>query len=98
MVRFDLWFMPIRLELPMYGSTIFPKMLEVGEEIAHDVLMPRCTLAIGSTAAEHIAIGARRAGRRIVVIMQSAAALRWARRQSHGPRGRCEKWLCISYT
>jgi hypothetical protein len=29
MARFDLWFMPIRPELPMYVSTIFPKMLEV---------------------------------------------------------------------
>ena len=38
--------MPISPELPMYVSTIFPKMLEVCEEIAHDVLMPRCTLAI----------------------------------------------------
>src|SRR5262245_11371169 len=54
MARFNLWFMPIYSELPMYESTIFPKMLEVREEIDHDVLMPHCTLAIGSTAAEPI--------------------------------------------
>jgi 5,10-methylenetetrahydromethanopterin reductase len=62
--RFDLWFTPIRPEVPIYLSALFPKMLEVCGEIAQGVLMTRSTLATGRRAAEHIAIGARRAGRR----------------------------------
>ena len=62
--RFDLWFTPSRREMPIYLSALFPKMLEVCGEIAQGVLMTRSTLATGPQAAEHIAIGARRAGRR----------------------------------
>jgi alkanesulfonate monooxygenase SsuD/methylene tetrahydromethanopterin reductase-like flavin-dependent oxidoreductase (luciferase family) len=62
--RFDLWFTPIRPELPIYVSALFPKMLALCGEIAQGVLMTRSTLTTGSKAAEHIAIGARRAGRR----------------------------------
>lgn len=62
--HFDLWFTPIRRELPIYLSALFPKMLEVCGELAQGVLMTRSTLATGGAAAEHIAVGARRAGRR----------------------------------
>src|SRR5205823_14694521 len=62
--RFDLWFTPIRPEMPIYVSALFPKMLEVCGEIAQGVLMTRSTLDTGRTAAASIAIGARRAGRR----------------------------------
>jgi alkanesulfonate monooxygenase SsuD/methylene tetrahydromethanopterin reductase-like flavin-dependent oxidoreductase (luciferase family) len=62
--RFDLWFTPIRREMPIYLSALFPKMLAVCGEIAQGVLMTRSTLATGCKAAEHIAIGAHRAGRR----------------------------------
>ncbi len=62
--RFDLWFTPIRPEMPMYLSALFPKMLEVCGEMAQGVLLTRSTLDTGRTAAASIAIGARRAGRR----------------------------------
>jgi alkanesulfonate monooxygenase SsuD/methylene tetrahydromethanopterin reductase-like flavin-dependent oxidoreductase (luciferase family) len=62
--RFDLWFTPIRPEIPIYLSALFPKMLEVCGEMAHGVLLTRSTLGTGRKAAESITIGARRAGRR----------------------------------
>jgi alkanesulfonate monooxygenase SsuD/methylene tetrahydromethanopterin reductase-like flavin-dependent oxidoreductase (luciferase family) len=62
--RFDLWFAPIRQEIPIYLSALFPKMLEVCGEIAQGVIMTRSTLETGHRAAESIAVGARRAGRR----------------------------------
>ncbi|HJY83373.1 MAG TPA: LLM class flavin-dependent oxidoreductase [Candidatus Binatia bacterium] len=62
--RFDLWFSPIRTELPIYLSAVFPQMLEVCGEIAQGTIMVWSTLESGRKAQEHIAIGARRAGRR----------------------------------
>lgn len=62
--RFDLWFSPIRREIPIYLSAVFPQMLEVCGEIAQGTLMVWSTVESGRKAAEHIAIGARRAGRR----------------------------------
>jgi len=62
--RFDLWFSPIRKELPIYLSAVFPQMLEVCGEIAQGTIMVWSTLESGRKAQEHIAIGARRAGRR----------------------------------
>jgi alkanesulfonate monooxygenase SsuD/methylene tetrahydromethanopterin reductase-like flavin-dependent oxidoreductase (luciferase family) len=61
--RFDLWFTPVRREIPIYLSALFPKMLEVCGEIAQGVLMTRSTLDTGRQAAAHIARGAQRAGR-----------------------------------
>lgn len=62
--RFDLWFTPIRPELPIYLSGLFPKMLEVCGEIAQGVILTRSTLETGRQVAEHVARGARRVGRR----------------------------------
>jgi alkanesulfonate monooxygenase SsuD/methylene tetrahydromethanopterin reductase-like flavin-dependent oxidoreductase (luciferase family) len=62
--RFDLWFTPIRPEIPIYLSALFPKMLEVCGEMAQGVLLTRSTLGTGRKAAESIAVGARQAGRR----------------------------------
>ena len=62
--RFDLWFSPIRKEIPIYVSAVFPQMLEVCGELAQGTIMVWSTLESGRKAAEHIAIGARRAGRR----------------------------------
>lgn len=62
--RFDLWFTPIRPEIPMYLSALFPKMLQVCGEIAQGTILTWSTLETGRRAAEHIAIGAQRAGRR----------------------------------
>src|SRR4029450_1846610 len=61
--RFDLWFTPIRPEIPIYLSALFPKMLEVCGEMAQGVLLTRSTLDTGRKAAESIAIGAHPAGR-----------------------------------
>lgn len=61
--RFDLWFSPMRKEMPIYLSAVFPQMLEVCGEIAQGTIMVWSTADSGRRAAEHIAIGARRAGR-----------------------------------
>jgi len=62
--RFDLWFTPIRPEIPVYLAALFPKMLQVCGEIAQGVILTWSTLEAGRRAADNIAIGARRAGRR----------------------------------
>ena len=61
--RFELWFTPLRREIPIYISALFPTMLQIGGEIADGVLLTWPTTASGSRAAENVAIGARRAGR-----------------------------------
>jgi 5,10-methylenetetrahydromethanopterin reductase len=61
--RFDLWFTPIRRELPIYVSAVFPQMLEISGEIAQGTIMVWSNEESGRKAAEHIALGARRAGR-----------------------------------
>ena len=61
--RFDLWFKPLRPEIPVYVSALFPPMLQIGGEIADGVLLTWPTTASGRRAAENVAIGARRAGR-----------------------------------
>ena len=61
--RFDLWFRPLRGELPVYLSALFPKMLELTGEIADGVILTRSTLATASAARARIAAGAARAGR-----------------------------------
>jgi len=61
--RFDLWFSPIRKEIPIYLSAVFPQMLQLCGEIAQGTLLVWSTLEYARRAAEHIAIGARRAGR-----------------------------------
>jgi probable F420-dependent oxidoreductase len=62
--RFDLWFAPHRRELPIYLSALFPPMLKIAGEIVDGALLTWPTLESGRRAAEHVAIGARRAGRR----------------------------------
>ena len=61
--RFDLWFTPLRREIPIYISALFPTMLQIGGEIADGVLLTWPTTASGHRAAENVAVGARRAGR-----------------------------------
>jgi 5,10-methylenetetrahydromethanopterin reductase len=61
--RFELWFTPLRREIPVYISALFPTMLQIGGEIADGVLLTWPTTASGQRAAENVAIGARRAGR-----------------------------------
>ena len=62
--RFDLWFRPLRPELPIYVAALFPTMLQVAGELAQGVILTYPTLESGRRAAEQVAIGARRAGRR----------------------------------
>lgn len=61
--RFELWFMPLRREIPIYLSALFPAMLQIGGEIADGVLLTWPTVEAGRRAADNVAIGARRAGR-----------------------------------
>jgi len=61
--RFDLWFQPLRKEISIFAAAVFPKMLEICGEIAQGAILTWCTLGHAETAAEHVAIGARNAGR-----------------------------------
>ena len=61
--RFDLWFQPIRNEIPIYVAAVFPKMLEVCGEISQGAILPWCTLDHASEAAAAVGQGARNSGR-----------------------------------
>jgi 5,10-methylenetetrahydromethanopterin reductase len=61
--HFDFWFTPGRREIPIYLAAVFPKMMQVCGEIAQGVILTRSTLDTGRQVAEHVAVGARRAGR-----------------------------------
>ena len=62
--RFDLWFTPERPRIPVYLAALFPPMLEICGEIAEGAILTWSTLDAGRRALEHVATGARRAGRR----------------------------------
>ena len=62
--RFDLWFTPVRREIPIYLSALFPPMLQISGEIAQGTLLTWSTIDAGHRASENVAVGARRAGRR----------------------------------
>ena len=57
--RFDLWFEPLRKEIPIYVAAVFPKMLEICGEISQGAILTWCTLDHAESAAWH----ARNAGR-----------------------------------
>jgi probable F420-dependent oxidoreductase len=61
--RFDLWFPPLRPELPIYVAALFPRLLEIAGGLAEGVLLTWPTPATIARAVEHVAIGARAAGR-----------------------------------
>jgi alkanesulfonate monooxygenase SsuD/methylene tetrahydromethanopterin reductase-like flavin-dependent oxidoreductase (luciferase family) len=61
--RFDLWFRPVRREIPIYVAGLFPTMLEICGEIAEGALLTWPTLDAPGRAAQHITRGALRAGR-----------------------------------
>ena len=61
--RFDLWFQPLRKEIPIYVAAVFPKMLEVCGEISQGAILTWCTLDHAEEAARHVGLGARNAGR-----------------------------------
>jgi probable F420-dependent oxidoreductase len=62
--RFELWFTPLRKDVPIYLAALFPKMLQIAGELAQGILLTYPTLDSGRRATENVAIGARRAGRR----------------------------------
>ena len=66
--RFDLWFEPLRREIPVYLSALFPKMTELCGEVADGVILARSTLGSAAAARAHVAAGAARAGRDDTVI------------------------------
>nr|MCS5668609.1 LLM class flavin-dependent oxidoreductase [Dehalococcoidia bacterium] len=61
--RFDLWFQPLRKEIPIYVAAVFPKMLEICGEISEGAILTWCTLAHAEEAAQAVGLGARNAGR-----------------------------------
>ena len=61
--EFDLWFEPLRREIPVYVAAVRPRMLEITGEIAQGALLTWCTLDHAATAAHHVALGARSAGK-----------------------------------
>ncbi len=66
--RFDLWFPPHRPDIPIYVAALFPRMLEIAGELAHGVLLTWPTPSTIARAVEHVAIGARRAGREAAAV------------------------------
>ena len=60
---FDLWFTPLRPEIPIYVSAVFPKMIALCGEIADGVILTRSTLKTAAAVKEGLAEGATRAGR-----------------------------------
>ena len=42
--RFDLWFEPLKKEVPIYVAAVFPKMLQICGEISQGAILTWCTL------------------------------------------------------
>ncbi|MBI4337600.1 MAG: LLM class flavin-dependent oxidoreductase [Chloroflexi bacterium] len=61
--HFDLWFQPLRREVPIYVAAVFPKMLQIAGEMAQGVLLTWCTVEHARHAAAEVALGASRTGR-----------------------------------
>jgi probable F420-dependent oxidoreductase len=61
--RFDLWFEPVRQQMPIYYAAVRPRMLEICGEVSDGVILTWCTLDHAATAVHHISEGAKRAGR-----------------------------------
>ena len=60
---FKLWFQPLRREIPIFLSALFPKMMALCGEVADGVILTRSTLEGAATARARLAEGAARAGR-----------------------------------
>ena len=61
--RFDLWFEPLRREMPIYFAAVRPRMLEICGEVSDGVILTWCTLEHAANAVHHVSEGAKRAGR-----------------------------------
>lgn len=66
--RFDLWFPPHRPDVPIYVAALFPRMLEIAGALADGVLLTWPTPTTIARAVEHVALGARRAGREATAV------------------------------
>ena len=61
--RFDLWFEPVRRQMPIYYAAVRPRMLEICGEVSDGVILTWCTLDHAKVAVHHITEGAKQAGR-----------------------------------
>jgi 5,10-methylenetetrahydromethanopterin reductase len=61
--NFDLWFTPLRKEIPIYLSAVFPKMLELCGRTAQGVILTWRTVESIQAAIQQIGQGARAARR-----------------------------------
>lgn len=61
---FDFWFEPLRRTIPIYVAAVFPKMLEICGEISDGAMLTWCTLEHARNAANHVAMGASRVGKK----------------------------------
>ena len=61
--RFDLWFEPLRNEIPIYVAAVRPRMLQICGEISQGTILTYCTREHATVAAENVALGARNAGK-----------------------------------
>ena len=61
--RFDLWFEPLRNEIPIYVAAVRPRMLQICGEISQGTILTYCTREHATIAAENVALGARNAGK-----------------------------------
>ncbi len=60
---FDMWFRPLRKEIPIYLGAVNPKMLQICGEIAQGALLTWSTVEHARAAVENVKLGAREAGR-----------------------------------
>ncbi len=60
---FEMWFRPLRGDVPIYLGAVNPKMLDICGEIAQGVILVQATVEQIRAAAEHVAAGAERVGR-----------------------------------
>ncbi|MBI4233720.1 MAG: LLM class flavin-dependent oxidoreductase [Chloroflexi bacterium] len=63
--RFDLWFTPLRKEIPIYLAAVQPRMLQIAGEVGDGVLLAGGSVEQCREAVKHIAAGAAKAGKRL---------------------------------
>jgi 5,10-methylenetetrahydromethanopterin reductase len=60
---FNLWFRPLRQDIPIYLGAVNPKLLRLTGEIAQGVILTRSTLEQTRAAIAHVSRGRQQAGR-----------------------------------
>jgi probable F420-dependent oxidoreductase len=61
--NFDLWFQPLRAEIPIYAAGLFPKMVQATGEIADGIILTRSSLATPKTIRQQLNEAAKGVGR-----------------------------------